>query len=224
MKYLNFASHPRPVFAATMVLGLFFTACSTPAEPQPGASPTDDAVTVTPQPAPGNSSAPADPRGEPDQTRPVGSFTTESYESADWPNAASTTQGIYPTEIRAARHDGFERIVIEHAGTGTPAMLVEYVDNPVAPGSGLPIELDQDAILEVIWSGMASTDDIDDSQLMTVGEPITDFNTSAIQSALVNAPWEATSSYFIGLDEERPYAVAIYDDPVRLVIDIQTTD
>ena len=59
---------------------------------------------------------------------------------------------------------------------------------------------------------------------MTVGEPITNFNTTAIQSATVYAPWEATSSYFIGLDEQRPYAVAIYDDPVRLVIDIEITD
>lgn len=214
---------------ATFALGLVATACSSEQEPGHGASaPTDSPATATPQTSPPADSpsttipqaSPTAQQGE-DTTQPVGDFSTGGYETDDWPNWTNT-QGIYPVALRSAVHDGFERIVIEHAGTGTPSMLVRYTDEPLAPGSGLPLGIDQDAVLEVIWSGTASIDEIDENQLMESGKPITDLNTTAVQSVVVFAPWEATSNYFIGLDEQRPFAVTILEDPVRLVVDIQT--
>jgi hypothetical protein len=38
------------------------------------------------------------------------------------------------------------------------------------------------------------------------------------------APWEATSTYYLGLEQQRPDAVTVLDSPVRVVIDIQLED
>lgn len=158
--------------------------------------------------------------GPDSSTDPVGEFSTELQQSDDWP-AFGDTQGIYPVEITSAIQDCFERIVIEHAGTGTPSYMTQYTDDPVEPGRGEPIDTGDEAYLEVIASGTASIDDIDEDQMIENGAEITDLETEATGTVVSFAPWEATSNYIIGLDEQRPYAVTIIEDPVRIVIDIQ---
>ena len=226
MKYQRTPTVVLRFVCATFILGLTATGCSTYEEP--GATPPDATVSSTPQASPTpQQSEPTQQQPDPTQqqsepgTQPVGEFRTGSYESDTWPEFGDT-KGIYPVAMRSAVHDGFERIVIEHEGTGTPSMLVRYPDEPMAPGSGDALGIDQDAVLEIVWSGTSSIDDIDVDELMQVNDPITDLNTTAAQSVVVFPPFEATSSYFIGLDEQRPYAVAILQDPVRLVVDIQT--
>lgn len=156
-------------------------------------------------------------------TDPVGEFSTKLQESEDWP-AFGDTQGIYPVDVRSAVHDGFERIVIEHAGTGTPSFMAQYTEEPVQPGRGDPIDTGDAAYLEVIASGTASIGDIDEEQMLANGEEITNLATEATGTVVSFAPWEATSNYIIGLDEQRPYAVTILEDPVRIVVDIQLDD
>ncbi len=79
-------------------------------------------------------------------TDPVGEFSTELQQSNDWP-AFGDTKGIYPVEVTSAVQDGFERIVIEHAGTGTPSYMAQYTDDPVEPGRGEPIDTEDEAYL-----------------------------------------------------------------------------
>jgi len=204
---------------ATVIVGLVATGCSTYKNTE--ATPPDASMSSTPSHSPSQQqSEPTQQQSEPG-TQPVGEFSTGNYESDNWPDFGDA-KGVYPVAMRSAVHDGFERIVIEHAGTGTPSMLARYTDEPMAPGSGAELGIDQDAVLEVVWSGTSSIDDMDVDQLMQVNDPITDLNTTAAQSVVVFPPFEATSSYFIGLDEQRPYAVKILQDPVRLVVDIQT--
>lgn len=204
---------------ATCIVGLTATGCST--YERPDATPPDASAASSPQTSPTQQqSEPTQQQSEPG-TQPVGEFRTGSYESDNWPDFGDA-KGVYPVAMRSAVHDGFERIVIEHAGTGTPSMLVRYTDDPMAPGSGADLGIDQNAVLEVVWSGTSSIDDMDVDELMQVNDPITDLNTTAAQSVVVFPPFEATSNYFIGLDEQRPYAVTILQDPVRLVVDIQT--
>lgn len=158
-----------------------------------------------------------------DSAEPVGEFSTELQESEDWP-AFGETEGIYPVDVRSAVHDGFERIVIEHAGTGIPSHMAQYTEEPAQPGSGEPIDTGDAAYLEVIASGTASVEDIDEDQMLDNGEEITAVETQATGTVVSFAPWEATSNYFIGLDEQRPYAVTVIDDPVRIVVDVQLED
>ena len=226
MKYQRTPTVALRFICATFIVGLAATGCTSYERPE--ATPPDASASTAPQASPSTKQAsPTQQETDPTQqqsepgTQPVGEFSTGSYESDDWPDLGEA-KGVYPVAMRSAVHDGFERIVIEHAGTGTPSMLVRYTDEPMAPGSGADLGIDQDAVLEVVWSGTSSIDDMDVDELMQVNDPITDLNTTAAQSVVVFPPFEATSSYFIGLDEERPYAVTILQDPVRLVVDIQT--
>jgi len=94
----------------------------------------------------------------------------------------------------------------------------------VQPGSGKPIDIADDTYLEIILSGSAASDDIDDSQMLENGTEITQLTTQATGTVMSFAPWESTSTYYIGLDQQRPYAVTVLQDPVRIVVDIQLND
>lgn len=220
MKNLRTPHTACSLILATCLFGLIAASCGdtpgteTESAPPPTATPAETPAT-TADPVP-----PSDQQQEP-ATQPIGQFSTEPYRSENWPEY-DQTHGIYPVAVRSAMHDGFERIVIDHAGTGIPSMLAQYTEEPLAPGSGLPVDIHQDAVIEIIWSGTASIDDIDQDEMMTVNEPIINLNTHHALSVVAYAPWEATSSYFIGVDEQRPFAVTILQDPVRLVVDIQT--
>lgn len=211
------------LMATSLAVGLMLTGCGTNDTPEPSppeASAQNTQSTESQSPDETTDGGATQDQIEETSSEPVGEFTTELYESDDWP-AFGDTEGIYPVDVRSAVHDGFERIVIEHAGSGTPSYMAQYTDEPVEPGRGEPIDTGDNAYLEVIASGTASIDDIDEEQMLDNGEEITNLETEATGTVVCFAPWEATSNYFIGLDEQRPYAVTILEDPVRIVIDIQ---
>lgn len=221
--------------ATILIAGLFIAGCGQgddaadeerPPPPQAG-----EEVTVGPESeTEGDAEPDEDATGEV-STEPVGEFSTDLYESEDWP-AFGETYGIYPTEVRSAVQDGFERIVIQHSGSGTPSYMAQYTDDPGEPGSGQPIDTGDSAYLEVIVSGTAAPETLDeddlrntdDAEMLEHGTQITDLETEATGTVVSFAPWEATSNYIIGLDEQRPYAVNLLEDPVRIIIDIQLDD
>ncbi|MDN6358723.1 MAG: hypothetical protein L0J95_11565, partial [Yaniella sp.] len=114
----------------------------------------------------------------------------------------------------------------------TPSYMAQYTDDPGEQGSGQPIDTGDSAYLEVIVSGTAAPETLDeddlrntdDAEMLEHGTQITDLETEATGTVVSFAPWEATSNYIIGLDEQRPYAVTLLEDPVRIIIDIQLDD
>ena len=218
--------------ATIITAGLFLAACGaddeTADQERPPAPTAGEEVTLGPGGDPqGETEAGDDATGEV-STEPVGEFSTDPYESEEWP-AYGETYGIYPTEVRSAVQGDFERIVIQHSGSGAPSYMAQYTDEPVEPGRGRPVETDDAAYLEVIVSGttapeLLDEDDLrntDDTEMLEHGTHITDLDTEATGTVVSFAPWEATSNYIIGLDEQRPYAVTMLENPVRVVIDIQ---
>lgn len=219
----------RRSLAAMATAALVLTGCGTddePVEPTPTAQHEDTAspdVEAETTPATPEAGATTEQHTAEPETEPVGEFSTQLQQSEDWP-AFGDTQGIYPVSINSAVHDGFERVVIEHAGSGIPSHMAQYTEAPVEPGRGNPIDTGDGAYLEVILSGTASFDEFDEEQMIENGTEITDLNTQAAGTVVSFLPWEATSNYMIGLDEQRPYAVTVLEDPVRIVVDIQLTD
>ena len=57
------------------------------------------------------------------------------------------------SHVRVAQHPGFDRIVLEFAGTGVPGWSVGYVDEPALEGSGRVVRLDGDAVLNIGAAG-----------------------------------------------------------------------
>src|SRR3954447_14114722 len=75
-------------------------------------------------------------------------------DTADPSGGASTV-----TEIRIGRQEGFDRVVFELDGAGTPGWDVRYVDPPASQGSGEPIEVEGEAALQVTLTGIGLPDD-----------------------------------------------------------------
>lgn len=213
------------VLATLFSAGLVFTACTTDddtaTDDRPPPPLAGEEVTVGPDSAT-EDAEPSDDETMEVSTEPVGEFSTEvqeSEEELDW----DTLHDIYPTTVRSAVQDGFERIVIEHAGSGRPGYHVEYTDTPAEPGIGTPVDTGSEAYLEVTLSGTADQHDMP-PDMLEHGVIIDDLDTEATDSLVSFAPWEATSTYYLGLDEQRPYAVTMLGSPIRVIIDIQLDD
>jgi hypothetical protein len=96
-------------------------------------SPSGAAPTAADDP---NDSGPAFPRGTAAQT---------AKNSGAW--------DLVLTDVRLGEHDGYDRIVLEFTGTGTPGWAVNYVDKAVLDGSGERVVLDGNAVLDIYASG-----------------------------------------------------------------------
>ncbi|NLE82242.1 MAG: hypothetical protein GX610_22220 [Rhodococcus sp.] len=140
------------------------------------------------------------------------------------PKEAQRSEGaaLSVTDIRVGEHEGFNRVVYELGGTGTPGWNVEYVDAAAQDGSGRPVDVGGQAILEVRITGSAYPFDSKvepysgpDPVSGIPGGVVTDVN-----GALV---FEGVTQSFIGVSEKgRPFSVHALTGPTRLVVDIAT--
>ncbi|WP_202613599.1 AMIN-like domain-containing (lipo)protein [Ornithinimicrobium cerasi] len=199
---------------------------STPAEPsqplptQPPPSP-EPSASAPPEP-PSAPTGTVDPPDEPGATGggllpgfvPAGSATT----SAGFPGGGA----LFAPTVRAGANDGFDRVVVDLTGTGAPTWRAAYPPEPVRDGSGLPAGVAGDAVLEVVITGMAYPEP---------GDPVYDggdfgLDTHAlglVVEVIRTPPFEGQLQLFVGMTgEPRPYRVFLLQDPMRLVVDVQT--
>ncbi|MCR5976709.1 hypothetical protein GDN83_02900 [Gordonia jinghuaiqii] len=139
------------------------------------------------------------------------------------PKTAQAGQGarLTVTDIRTGVHPGFDRVVYELDGTGSPGWRVSYVDDAVQMGSGFPVEVAGNAILEVEIGGSAYPFDTgvepydgpDPVRAQPGGSVV------EVRDALV---FEGVTQSFIGVAEPgTPFRVSSLTTPTRLVIDVQ---
>lgn len=122
-------------------------------------------------------------------------------------------------EIRTGGHDCFERVVIELQGTGDlPGYFVRYESDPILEDpSGLPTEIAGDATLVVSFGSWF----IDpEGNGYTGPQEIVPTNVVNILELELIENNEGQSSWAIGLDRQRDFAVSTLSEPVRIVIDI----
>ncbi|MGO1184111.1 MAG: AMIN-like domain-containing (lipo)protein [Micrococcaceae bacterium] len=222
--------------AITAITALALSACSgadEPEEPAPStvettettASPTaspEDTDTPGPTAAPETSDTPVPEATETDTDPDLDDFTTGPQSTENFPDTDTTSEGWFPTGVRASAHEGYDRIVIDHAGSGHPGFLAEYTTEALAPGSGHPADQDAPLYLAVHAVGLAGPEDVDTDAALANGYTTTELSTEVATGVTTHLPFEAASSYYIGLDAERPFRVFTLEDPARLVIDIAT--
>ncbi|MFT4082089.1 MAG: hypothetical protein QM638_05845 [Nocardioides sp.] len=127
-------------------------------------------------------------------------------------------------DVRVSEHDGFDRVVVEFKGTGTPGWSARYVKTPRADGSGEVVDVDGDHVLEVSISGVT----------IRKGYPKTaeDFFHGArhfapehggdIEDLNVGGVFEGYSQLFLGIDGDKaPFRVFALTNPSRLVVDVK---
>lgn len=144
-----------------------------------------------------------------------GDFGTERQMTEGWPGSAS--EPTYLTEIRAARHEGFDRVVFEHEGSPVPQYLVEYTEDARTEGTGQAINVPGSVILAVGVSGVMPPEDLD---IIEQGEWFPEAET-VLAGVHALPPWEAHARYYVGLDTERGFRVTALEDPARIVVDLE---
>ncbi|GGK61416.1 AMIN-like domain-containing (lipo)protein [Ornithinimicrobium pekingense] len=190
-----------------------------PPGPDPAPPPTTDAA---PPPTPG--AGPVAPTVPADPTAPTVAegFTGPSAASVDppWPGGGGE---LFAPSVRAGVHEGFDRVVVDLTGTGDPGWRAAYTDDPRLDGSGFASDVAGDSVLELSLSGMAYPDP--GSEVYSEGTFGLDTHTlTAVVEVHRTTPFEGMLQVFVGMQgDPRPYRVFLLQDPMRLVVDVQTS-
>lgn len=209
------------IAAGSLAFGV--AACSSGDDPD-----VDSAVSMRSEGA--SSSAGANGNGNGDAGSSTGgspaTLESEAAPEGDYsaaPAEAAPADGSYLgiKDVRIGSHDGFDRIVIEFMGEGTPGYWVRYEDMPTQQGSGNPISVSGAHKLAIDVRGTGYPFDFNVEDYPT--GPVKPEGTSAISEVRGFGTFEGSTQYVAGVDgERRPFKVFKTQDPTRLIIDIQT--
>ncbi|CAN5368107.1 hypothetical protein BH11ACT8_BH11ACT8_27270 [soil metagenome] len=120
------------------------------------------------------------------------------------------------TDVRVVAHEGFDRIVLEFSGQGTPGWYVNYVDEAVLDGSGEAVPLGGDAVLDIYASGTTWP-----APDYYGGPPRIDSAGGDVAGLYVGGTFEGTTQVLAGVDGDRvPFRVFALTGPSRLVVDV----
>ncbi len=220
-----------PIIAAAAALALLLAGCTPDGDGEPTATPTATtaAPSESPSESPSGGETTAAPTPLPSASETTAAPAPETQEPGDGVSYSTAAQSdptfkegggeLLPVGVRVGSHPGFERVVFDFEGAGTPGWRVQYVDEAIGDPSGLTIAVDGDATLEVVATGMRYPEE---SEYDTViGSGAVDVRTDGVAEVHVNSLFEGHLQAFIGLDSQRPFRVFTLTGPSRLVIDIQ---
>jgi hypothetical protein len=126
--------------------------------------------------------------------------------------------GLTVTAVRAARQDGYDRVVFELAGTGTPGWRVEYVDEAAAQGSGDAVDVPGGATLQVTLQGVSYPYETGATEVPR--GPIAASDTQHVAGVVYDATFEGTATAWIGTDATAPFRVYSLTGPSRVVVEV----
>lgn len=206
----------RPLLAGTAVAALaLVVACGGPGEPAPTATPdARPSASATPgpavEPAPTPTATPLPDAGA-DATTPEFGATADAEPSAD---ARLTVTGL-----RTGSHEGYDRVVVDLGGAGTPGWHVERQPAAVEDPTGETLDLGGEGVLAVYVTGLGYPFETGVEELpagtRTPGGTV-------VTAAEFTGTFEGQTRVFLGLtDPEAPYRVLLLTDPLRLVVDVQ---
>ena len=138
---------------------------------------------------------------------------------ADTADASPGAQ-VTVTDIRTGRHEGFDRVVFEVGGTGTPGWDVRYVDQASSQGSGDPIEVAGGAVLQVTVTGAQIPDETGVPEF-DGPSPLPGAGTHAVTEVVYDHTFEGTAVAFVGTTAEVPFRVYALSNPARVVVEVR---
>ena len=138
------------------------------------------------------------------------------------PHPPAADSAVTVTDIRIGAHEGFDRVVYEFGGTGTPGWTVGYVEQAIQDGSGAEVEIGGTSILAVTITGVAYPFDSGVEEYAGP-DPLTDPSATVVEEVHFGATFEGMTQSWIGTTTERPaFTVTTLSNPTRLVVDIAT--
>ncbi|SOC57313.1 AMIN-like domain-containing (lipo)protein [Ornithinimicrobium cerasi] len=121
--------------------------------------------------------------------------------------------------MRTGLHAGYDRVVLDLSGE-EPVLgwFVSVVDEAVEDPSGLPMDVEGAAFLQVVVRGIDWTTD---SPERYDGDPVTGAGTEVVTEVVHGGLFEGQQQIVVGLTEETAFRVFSLPDPARIVIDVQ---
>ena len=212
-------SHRRALAASAAASLLLLGAC-TPGAPTNAPQSAEASSNVSSPEASATASAAPEttPTPEPglDATKPINADNwMSSVEGLPPVRSDDPTKALALTGIRAATHEGFTRVVLEFAGKGTPGVWsAAWTDEAVEQGRGLPIQVEGQAVLDLVIDGtpMTATENPYPSGMHTRAGDL---------DVVSDGTFEDNTHVVIGAPAARQFQIGFLSDPVRMVIDVR---
>ena len=212
-------SHRRALAASAAVSLLLLGACVPGAPTNVPQSAEASSSASSPEASATASAAPeTTPTPEPglDATKPINADNwMSSVEGLPPVRSDDPTKALALTGIRAATHEGFTRVVLEFAGKGTPGVWsAAWTDEAVEQGRGLPIQVEGQAVLDLVIDGtpMTATENPYPSGMHTRAGDL---------DVVSDGTFEDNTHVVIGAPAARQFQIGFLSDPVRMVIDVR---
>ena len=212
-------SHRRALAASAAASLLLLGAC-TPGAPTNAPQSAEASSNVSSPEASATASAAPEttPTPEPglDATKPINADNwMSSVEGLPPVRSDDPTKALALTGIRAATHEGFTRVVLEFSGEGTPGVWrATWTDEAVEQGRGLPIQVEGEAVLDLVIDGTP----------MTASEnpyPGGMHTRAGDLDVVSDGTFEDNTHVVIGAPAARQFQIGFLSDPVRMVIDVR---
>ena len=213
-------SHRRALAASAAVSLLLLGACA-PRTPTDASQSAGASSSASHSPA---ASATASAAPEPTPTPEPGLDAAKPINADNW---MSSVEGLPPvrsdgptkalalTGIRAATHEGFTRVVLEFSGEGTPGVwCAAWTYEAVEQGRGLPIQVEGEAVLDLVIDGTP----------MTASEnpyPSGTHTRAGDLDVVSDGTFEDNTHVVIGAPAPRQFQIGFLSNPVRMVVDIR---
>jgi hypothetical protein len=130
----------------------------------------------------------------------------------------ASPEGLTVTAVRAAHHEGYDRVVFELSGSGTPGWSVEYVETPSDQGSGEAVDVPGSAFLQVTLQGTSNPYDSGAEELAR--GPVAVSGTDVVEGVFYDATFEGTSVAWLGTSDRTPFRVYALTGPSRVVVEV----
>ena len=212
-------SHRRALAASAAASLLLLGACVPGAPTNVPQSAEASSSASSPEASATASAAPeTTPTPEPglDATKPINADNwMSSVEGLPPVRSDDPTKALALTGIRAATHEGFTRVVLEFAGKGTPGVWsAAWTDEAVEQGRGLPIQVEGQAVLDLVIDGtpMTATENPYPSGTHTRAGDL---------DVVSDGTFEDNTHVVIGAPAARQFQIGFLSDPVRMVINVR---
>ena len=212
-------SHRRALAASAAACLLLLGACApgapTDTPQSAAASPSSSSPTASPTASAAPETTPTSERGL-DATKPINADNWMSnVEGLPPVRSDDPAKALALTGIRAATHDGFTRVVLEFSGEGTPGVWrAAWTDEAVEQGRGLPIQVDGEAVLDLVIDGTPMT-------ATETPYPVETHTRAGDLDVVSDGTFEDNTHVVIGAPASRQFQIGFLSDPVRMVIDIR---
>lgn len=212
----------RALAACLLIPGLALAGCAGnrpgPSTPVPASSagqttgPAPASTSGATQSTPGTASAlTPTTTGSGDDSGPPIPTTGAGFAVTPTGNGSYGAGELVLTQLRTGVHEGFDRVVLEWSGSGTPGWSAELTTKATDQASGEALPITGPSYLLVTVHGANYEYD-------RIGRRTT---TAGSHPVLWNGVFEATGQLVIGLPRPTPYRAWLLTEPTRLVIDIQ---